>query len=99
MAATINIDLPRDLSYREARKLLELCGWGFLRRKGSHEMWGHPDGRRFLLDWKLDRYPSRRAKLNFTRDFKRALNGYDTMKPRNFKNGNGTLKGGETHGN
>jgi predicted RNA binding protein YcfA (HicA-like mRNA interferase family) len=32
--------------YREVRKALREAGWSVIRVTGSHERWGHPDGRR-----------------------------------------------------
>ncbi len=32
--------------YREVRKALRKAGWSKLRTVGSHEIWGHSDGRR-----------------------------------------------------
>jgi predicted RNA binding protein YcfA (HicA-like mRNA interferase family) len=32
--------------YREVRKALREAGWTIVRVTGSHEHWGHPDGRR-----------------------------------------------------
>jgi predicted RNA binding protein YcfA (HicA-like mRNA interferase family) len=32
--------------YREVRKALRQDGWSVIRVTGSHERWGHPDGRR-----------------------------------------------------
>ncbi len=32
--------------HREVRKALRDAGWSVIRVTGSHEQWGHPDGRR-----------------------------------------------------
>jgi predicted RNA binding protein YcfA (HicA-like mRNA interferase family) len=35
--------------YREVRMALSKAGWLRLRTTGSHETWGHPDGRRVTV--------------------------------------------------
>jgi predicted RNA binding protein YcfA (HicA-like mRNA interferase family) len=32
-----------SLKYREVRSALEAAGWMLVRRRGSHEIWGHPE--------------------------------------------------------
>jgi predicted RNA binding protein YcfA (HicA-like mRNA interferase family) len=35
--------------YREVRKALRRAGWSPIRSTGSHQTWGHPDGRRVTV--------------------------------------------------
>jgi predicted RNA binding protein YcfA (HicA-like mRNA interferase family) len=35
--------------YRDVKKALRHAGWVRLRTKGSHEIWGHPNGRRVAI--------------------------------------------------
>jgi predicted RNA binding protein YcfA (HicA-like mRNA interferase family) len=39
----------KPISLRDARKLLKGAGFEMTRRRGKHEVWGHPDGRSVSL--------------------------------------------------
>ena len=36
-------------TYREVRTALRRDSWFLIRIRGSHEVWGHPDGRRIAV--------------------------------------------------
>lgn len=40
---------PVAQKYRDVKKALRRAGWSRLRVEGSHEVWGHPDGRRIAV--------------------------------------------------
>lgn len=44
LLATVGVD---DVAkkYRDVRRILRRAGWARLRTEGSHEVWGHEDGR------------------------------------------------------
>lgn len=77
------IEIPKSVTFKQARKLLEDSGWRLDRRNGSHCIFVHPDGRRFLVDYKLgSQHYDYRGQRNFVSHLRRALRGEDTFRAR-----------------